>query len=114
MSVSDEIHRFGNTYKHNQLEQTLAAHQHSDAEALSPPQLAEAGCESSADDLPREGAGDDADDIRPGNAIIEQAEIGAQAGEGKVKRQEQDGNKVLDLLGQLDGKATVMRADDAD
>lgn len=102
------------THKNNQLDESLAAHQHANAKALSPQEFAGLRREGASNDLAREGHGDDADNISPGDAVAEKAEVGAQTREGEVERQEQHRDEVLNLLGQLDGEAAVVRTDDTD
>lgn len=100
--------------QHDELDETLAAHQTSDGERFAPEELVGSGSESSANDLAGEGAGDDSDHIAPGDPIIKETKVGAETGEGEVKGEEEDGDEILDLFGHLDGKTTLMRADQAD
>lgn len=59
------------TYQDDQLNQTLAAHQAADGEALSPQEPVRPGGEGSARDLANKGAGNDGNDISPSNAVIQ-------------------------------------------
>jgi hypothetical protein len=63
------------TYKHNELNQALATHQDSDGSTLAPQQFAGSCGKRSTDYLAGESASNDADYVRPSNAIAQQAEI---------------------------------------
>jgi hypothetical protein len=102
------------THQDNELNQALAAHQTTDSQAFAPQELVGAGGKGSTDDLAEKGTHDDADDICPGNAVTQEAQVGVQARQSKVERQEQNANEIFDLLGQFDGETAVVRADDAD
>lgn len=74
-------------HQDDQFHQTLAAHQHANGEALPPLQLHTPGGQRAAENLSSESACDDANNVRPGNSIIQQTQIGAQSGQGKVQGQ---------------------------
>jgi outer membrane protein assembly factor BamE (lipoprotein component of BamABCDE complex) len=65
------------TYQDNEFDQTLATHQDADAEAFSPQQFATPSSQCTANDLAREGHGNNSNDIGPSNAIIEETEVSA-------------------------------------
>ena len=102
------------TNQNNQLDQAFATHQNTNGKALPPDQLRESRGEGAANDLSKEGYRQHANHVGPGDARVQQTEVGAQARQGKVEGQEEHGDEILDLLGQLDGKPTVVRADQAD
>ena len=101
-------------YQDNQLDKPLAAHQATDGEAFPPQELVRSRSQSTADNLARKGTDDDTNDITPGYSVIKEAEIGAQSRQCKVEWQEEDRDKILDLLGQLDSKPPIVRADQSD
>jgi hypothetical protein len=102
------------THQHDELNQPLAAHEAADGNALPPQQLARLGRQRGANHLAEKGGHDNGNDIAPGDAVVEHAEVGVEARQRKVQRQEDDRDKVLNLLGQLDGEAALVRADEAD
>ena len=67
------------THQYDQLNETFAAHQYADSKALSPNHLAQAGCDGSTDKLADKGNDDDSNHVGPGDGIIEEADVGAQA-----------------------------------
>lgn len=98
----------------NELDKTLAAHQASDGEGFAPEKLVGAGGKGTTDDLAGEGAGDDSDHVAPGDPIVKETEVGAETGERKVEREEEDRDEILDLFSHLDGETALVGADQAD
>jgi hypothetical protein len=102
------------TYQHDELYKTFATHQGTDSEAFSPKTFGETGGKCTGDDFAKEGTCNDGNDIAPGSTIIEQAKIGIETREGKIKRQKYRTDKIFNLFGQLDGKTTVVRTNETD
>ena len=99
--------------EHDELDQPFARHERADGEALAPDEAVDARGAGPAQELAGESARDDPDDIRPGDAVVEEAEVGAEPGEREVEREEERGDEVFDLLGDFDGEAAFVRADEA-
>lgn len=101
------------THQDDKLNETLTTHEDSDAETLSPEALGCTSSKSSRNNLARESADNNCDDIGPSYSVIEQAEISVETRKGKVEGNEKDSNEILDFLSKLDGKTTIVRANDA-
>lgn len=99
------------TYKHDKLHETLATHEDTNSPTLAPLKLTQSGCHGAPNDLTGEGNGNNTDHIGPGDAIVEQAKIGAETRQRKVQGQEEHRHQILNLFGQLYSKASLMRTD---
>jgi hypothetical protein len=100
--------RKGTTHQDDKFHKALAAHQGADCETFSPDQFASPSSKGPADDLARKCNTNNPDNICPCNAIIEQAKIGAQAGICKIQGEEEGCNKILNLLSNMNGEATIV------
>lgn len=67
------------THKHDKFHETLATHQASNGEGFPPLKLIEFRSERTTNDFASEGHGDDTNHVAPGNTIIQQAQVSAQA-----------------------------------
>lgn len=56
----------------------------------------------------------DSDDIAPGDAAVEKREVGVDARKRKEERDEEGREGILNLLGDLDGKAPLVGAHEPD
>lgn len=101
------------THKHDKFHEALTTHQASNGEGLPPFEFVEFRGDRTTDDLASEGNGNNSNCIAPCNPIVEQAQIGAQSRQSKVQRQKHHSDEILNLFGQLDGKASFVRADQA-
>lgn len=101
----------------DELDQALAAHERPDREALTRVETLEPGSDGAAAKLADERNDAEENDVAPRLAVVEQAEVGLEAGDwegvglstgaaadgqaegrtGKVDWQEEDGDEVLDL-----------------
>lgn len=66
------------THQDNELNQTLAAHQTTNSKAFAPQELVGAGGKGPTGDFADKGTHDDADDVCPGDAVTQEAQVGVQ------------------------------------
>ncbi|CAG1982048.1 unnamed protein product [Fusarium graminearum] len=70
------------------LDKTLTTHKGTNGKTLSPKTLGQARGKGTGNDLAKESACDNCNDVSPSSTIIKQAQIGVEARECKVERQE--------------------------
>lgn len=66
------------TYQDNQLDKTLTTHERTNGKTLTPETLGQSGGKGTSNDLAKEGAGDNRNDISPGGTVIEQTKISVE------------------------------------
>ena len=96
-------------YQDDQLHEALATHQRPNGEAFSPQHAVQSCGPSGADEFREEGNGDHSNNISPGYATIQKADIGIETRECEIKGEEEGPNQVLNFLGDLDRKAALVR-----
>lgn len=99
------------TYQYDQFNQTLATHENTYRETLSPDHFVRPSCESPTSDLCNESYGNNSNNIRPGNSVVQKTQVGTQSGECEVEGQEEYGDKIFNLFRELYGETSLVRAD---
>lgn len=72
------------THEHDELYETLATHQDTDREALPPYQFAQACSNRPTDEFTKKRDRDHPDYIGPGDAAIQQANVGTETGKSEI------------------------------
>lgn len=101
------------TDQDDKLDKSLTTHQRADGEALAPQHLGAASREGGTDELGEESDRHDAENVAPGDARVQETDVGVESGERKVQRQEQCANQIFNLLSYLNGKPSFVRTDQA-
>lgn len=102
---------YNKTYQHDEFHQTLATHEGADGKAFSPYHAICSSSESCSNELCAERDSNNANDVCPNHATIEQTQVGVQPRKREVKRQEQGADKIFDLFRDFDSKSTFVRTD---
>lgn len=89
---------FQSNVEHNQLNETLAGHEHADGSRLAPCVAADLGHASTAEELAAESEDHHEDDVAPNLARVKGCKIGVETGQDEVDGQEEHGDKVIDAL----------------
>jgi hypothetical protein len=91
--------------EHHEFDKSLGRHQATHSSTLPVAESARFGSDSAAKELAAERDHHDADRPGPGDARVEQTEVGFESRGGEVQRDENGENKIFDLLRDLGGES---------